>query len=343
MAVKSAEFSVSSTLQQERQVLNNVQGCPYILRCYGEETTTSKDGDMVYNVLLEYASGGTLAHLINNGGLQETHVKRYTRSLLIGLQHIHACGYVHCDIKPENILLVPSKNGDHNKFVAKIGDFGLAKRSELSKRHKFDPYLRGTSMYMAPESVTGDRVQEPPSDIWALGCVVLQMLTGKRAWETINSDDFMSRISDKYVLPKIPSDVSKEGREFLKGCFVKNPMLRLTAEMLLNLPFVQDLNEMDELLEDVPDDALKINFSFALYNGDDDDEDEFRPAPFSDASFSDDLRFTGDSQISYFSEDDEFVKVQVPEEDNQRESKRKKLFDDNVNCLGNVSSIPTGV
>ncbi|GAV71454.1 Pkinase domain-containing protein [Cephalotus follicularis] len=341
MAVKSAEVSVSGTLQQERQVLNNVQGCHYILRCYGEETTTSQDGDMVYNVLLEYASGGTLAHLINNRGLQETHVKRYTRSLLIGLQHIHACGYVHCDIKPENILLVPSKIGDHNKFVAKIGDFGLAKRSELSKKQKFDPYLRGTTMYMAPESVA-DKVQEPPSDIWALGCVVLQMLTGKPAWDTIKSDDLMSRICDKYELPKIPSDVSKEGREFLKGCFVKNPMFRLTAEMLLNLPFVQELNEMDELLEDVPDDALKINFSFALYNGDGDDDDEDEDE-FSRASFSDDLRFAGDSQISYFSEDDEFVKIKVPEEENQRELKRQKLFDDNVNCLGNVFSIPAGV
>ncbi|KAL3564842.1 hypothetical protein D5086_032888 [Populus alba] len=103
----------------------------------------------------EYASGGTLAGLIKKSdgvGLPELDVKRYTST----------------------------KAGE---FVAKIGDFGLAKKSEKrNKKRKFDPYLRGTTLYMAPETVA-NHVQEPPCDIWALGCVVLEMLTGKQAWD----------------------------------------------------------------------------------------------------------------------------------------------------------------
>ncbi|KAL3609348.1 hypothetical protein D5086_000368 [Populus alba] len=117
----------------------------------------------------EYASGGTLAGLIKKSdgvGLPELDVKRYTST----------------------------KAGE---FVAKIGDFGLAKKSEKrNKKRKFDPYLRGTTLYMAPETVA-NHVQEPPCDIWALGCVVLEMLTGKQAWDVkpdVTIEELMRKI-----------------------------------------------------------------------------------------------------------------------------------------------------
>ncbi|KAJ6951474.1 mitogen-activated protein kinase kinase kinase 20-like [Populus alba] len=185
MAVKSAEVSASCSLQKEKEVFNCLNGCPFIIKCFGEETTRDGGGEMFYNVLLEYASGGTLAGLIKKSdgvGLPELDVKRYTRSILEGIHYIHSHGYVHCDLKPDNILLVSSST-KAGEFVAKIGDFGLAKKSEKrNKKRKFDPYLRGTTLYMAPETVA-NHVQEPPCDIWALGCVVLEMLTGKQAWD----------------------------------------------------------------------------------------------------------------------------------------------------------------
>lgn len=250
MAVKSAEVSVSSSIQKEREVLNNIRGCRNVIRCFGEEITTGEDGQMVYNLLLEYGSGGTLADLIKKSdgiGLPELDAKRHTRSILRGLRHIHHCGYVHCDLKPDNILLVGSSQ-DGGFFTAKICDLGLAKRAKQSKKSKLVPYRRGTPMYFSPEVVI-DGVQEPPSDIWAIGCILLEMLTGKPPWDSkpeTDGDEILSRIGEHNESPSIPTAISREGRSFLKGCFSRKAMYRWTAEMLLAHPFLEGIGDDED-------------------------------------------------------------------------------------------------
>ncbi|KAF9686280.1 hypothetical protein SADUNF_Sadunf03G0142300 [Salix dunnii] len=309
MAVKSAEVSASCSLQKEKEVFNCLNGCPFIIKCFGEETTCNKDGEMFYNVLLEYASGGNLACLnkkSDGAGLPELDVKRYTRSILEGICYIHSHGYVHCDLKPENILLV-SNSAKAGEFVAKIGDFGLAKKSEKrSKKMKIDPYLRGTALYMAPETVA-NHVQEPPCDIWALGCVVLEMLTGKPAWDLkphVTTEELLRKIGDGYELPKIPSQISKDAKDFLKRCFVANPMFRFTAEMLLDEPFVSGV-ELDgvEFVETL--DAESVEWTVTLCETDDDE--------FSDPLVYEEWSFTSDegSCFSPWSDDEEDITSDV--------------------------------
>ncbi|KAK6127929.1 hypothetical protein DH2020_038358 [Rehmannia glutinosa] len=300
MAVKSAEVSNSGSIQKEREILSNVKGCPNIIRCFGEETTMGDNGAMIYNLLLEYGSGGTLAGKIkksNGNGLPEFEVKVFTRSILRGLAHIHRIGYVHCDLKPDNILLVV--DGRKQGFRAKIGDFGLAKRAKQSKKRKLEPYWRGTPMYLSPEAVI-DNEQEMPSDIWALGCIVLEMLTGKPPWDNDDGDDKKTERSAKEILrkigpgrelPKIPSGISKEARDFLKGCFVRNSMFRLTAEMLLHHAFVEGLDDDgDDVFEEVEEVEEFNEIESMLLVSESDDE-------FSCGSFSDD-------SLCYWSEDD---------------------------------------
>ncbi|XP_043687428.1 mitogen-activated protein kinase kinase kinase 20-like [Telopea speciosissima] len=263
MAVKWAEVSHSWTLQKEREILTRLEGCPHILRCYGDEITT-ENGELTYNVLLEYASGGTLASRIKNshGGLPEAEVRRYTRSILQGLHHIHDRGYVHCDIKPKNILLVlrsssSSSETSHDDCVVKIADFGSAKNTMKEQRKKMNERnslsLRGTPLYMSPETVAR-KEQEAPSDIWALGCVVAEMISGKPAWNCksdMDVDELLSRIGFSRELPETPSKMSKEGKDFLKRCFVRTSMFRWTAAMLLHHPFVsEDVQTAPELSND---------------------------------------------------------------------------------------------
>ncbi|KAJ6934348.1 hypothetical protein NC651_009401 [Populus alba x Populus x berolinensis] len=308
MAVKSAEVSASCSLQKEKEVFNCLNGCPFIIKCFGEETTSNKDGEMFYNVLLEYASGGNLACLIKKSdgvGLPELDVKRYTRSILEGICYIHSRGYVHCDLKPENILLV-SNRAKAGEFVAKVGDFGLAKKSEKrNKKMKIDPYLRGTALYMAPETVA-NHVQESPCDIWALGCVVLEMLTGKPAWDLkphVTTEELLRKIGDGYESPKIPSQISKDAKDFLKRCFVANPMFRFTAEMLLDEPFMSgvDLDGV-EFVETL--DAESVEWTVTLCGTDDE---------FSDPSLYEEWSFTSDegSCFSPWSDDEEGITSDV--------------------------------
>ena len=105
-----------------------------MIKCFGEEITL-ENNQMVYNLLFEFASGGTLADVIKasgSKGMLEKDVKRYARSILKGLSNVHKRGYVHCDLKPENVWLVANKNNDG--FIAKIGDLGLAKRLKQVKK-----------------------------------------------------------------------------------------------------------------------------------------------------------------------------------------------------------------
>ncbi|KAJ6944250.1 mitogen-activated protein kinase kinase kinase 17-like [Populus alba x Populus x berolinensis] len=308
MAVKSAEVSASCSLQKEKEVFNCLNGCPFIIKCFGEETTSNKDGEMFYNVLLEYASGGNLACLIKKSdgvGLPELDVKRYTRSILEGICYIHSRGYVHCDLKPENILLV-SNRAKAGEFVAKVGDFGLAKKSEKrNKKMKIDPYLRGTALYMAPETVA-NHVQESPCDIWALGCVVLEMLTGKPAWDLkphVTTEELLRKIGDGYESPKIPSQISKDAKDFLKRCFVANPMFRFTAEMLLDEPFMSGV-VLDGVEFVETSDAESVEWTVTLCGTDDE---------FSDPSLYEEWSFTSDegSCFSPWSDDEEGITSDV--------------------------------
>lgn len=303
MAVKSAEVSVSGSIQKEREVLSNVKGCPNIIKCFGDETTMGDNGMMVYNLLLEYGSGGNLAQRIKksgSGGLPEFEASVYARCILRGLKHIHGIGYVHCDLKPDNILLLPSSRREGNTaFRAKIGDFGLTKRVKQTKKRKLGPYWRGTPMYLSPEAVM-DNVQEAPNDIWAVGCIVLEMLTGKHPWygeKELKAEDILAKIGTKHESPKIPNDISKDARDFLKGCFVRRSMFRMTAEMLLNHPFVRGLED-NEAIEDVeePEGLNEIETLLVVSEGN---------YELSSGSYSADWDYTseGDS-FSYWSDED---------------------------------------
>ncbi|KAL2479012.1 mitogen-activated protein kinase kinase kinase 21 [Forsythia ovata] len=326
MAVKSAEVSVSGSIQKEREVFTNVKGCPNIIRCFGEEITMGDNGLMVYNLLLEYGSGGTLADRIKKFGgnsLPDFEVKVYARCILRGLNHIHGIGYVHCDLKPDNILLVSNaRSGRIIEFRAKIGDFGLAKRrTKQSKKRKLESYWRGTPMYLSPEAVV-DHVQEAPCDIWALGCIVLEMLTGKPPWEEeekLNADDILRKIGEGNKLPKIPNGISQEAKDFLKGCFVRKTMYRWTAEMLLNHPFVEDLDDDDEV-EELEDDESLNEIEPILLVTESDDE-------FDCGLFPDDWGFpTDDDSVVYLTgEDAENVEDETVSNFCEGESKVEEL------------------
>ncbi|EPS73022.1 hypothetical protein M569_01733, partial [Genlisea aurea] len=233
MAVKSCLASQSAAAVRERVILEELKCCPQIVRCLGDSFSYEK-GERLYNILLEFVAGGSLAdHLkiFRGYGLPEFDVRRYTKQLLKGIEHIHKSGYVHCDIKLQNILLSPD-------YGVKIADFGLAKRAEGG-----DSAAAGTLMYMSPEIIASGE-QSTASDIWALGCVVSEMASGLPAWRCSESAALIRKIGSGEDTPEIPLSVSEEGRDFMNKCFIKDPTARWTVEMLLDHPFVREVDEI---------------------------------------------------------------------------------------------------
>ncbi|KAE8038039.1 hypothetical protein FH972_010585 [Carpinus fangiana] len=236
MAVKSAVIDKSFSLMKEAEILQEFVDCPEVVRGLGFDISY-EGGLWFYNLLLEYASGGTLHDLIQKSGgkLDERDVKKYTRMILRGLRCIHEKGYVHCDLKPENILVFSSPN-DTSRSV-KITDFGLSKipgdlNELMIKRYDF----RGTPLYMSPESFLVGEIKGG-LDIWSLGCVVVEMISGRPAWDrTGGMDDLVIQIATES--PNIPETMSKIGKDFLRRCFAWDPTERWTAEMLLRHPFL---------------------------------------------------------------------------------------------------------
>ncbi|XP_057962597.1 mitogen-activated protein kinase kinase kinase 20 [Malania oleifera] len=243
MAVKSCALSHSASLRNEKEVMRQLGDCPQIIRCFGD-SLSSENGVSLYNVLMEYADGGSLADCLKKcgGGFPESDVRGYARSILKGLLHIHRRGFVHCDIKLQNILLCSAPDG--GKDALKIADFGLARKSGVKERGAGDGGLeiRGTPMYMSPESVVWGEY-DAPSDIWALGCAVVELVTGKPAWDCGRGGEIFQlflRIGVGGETPEIPAELSEEGKDFLRECFVRDSKKRWTAETLLNHPFVRD-------------------------------------------------------------------------------------------------------
>lgn len=188
---------------------------------------------LVYNLFMEYCQSGTVRDAIDRRGgrLCEPEMAQYTGQILNGLEHLHSIGIVHCDVKPRNILITDEG--------AKISDFGCAKKVE-------DPagagLIAGTPMFMAPEVARGEG-QGPPADVWALGCSVIEMATGKPPWpESGDPFSIMYRIAYSPESPEIPSCLSDEAKDFLSNCLRRDPNERWTVTQLLNHPFLAQLS-----------------------------------------------------------------------------------------------------
>jgi serine/threonine protein kinase/Tfp pilus assembly protein PilF len=122
-------------------------------------------------IVMAYYEGDTLRERIDRGEISLEEALELTSQVALGLSKAHAKGIVHRDIKPSNVIITP--DGE-----AKLVDFGLAKLAGATRVTKTGTTL-GTVAYMSPEQARGDEV-DARSDIWALGVMLYEMLTGKQ-------------------------------------------------------------------------------------------------------------------------------------------------------------------
>jgi serine/threonine protein kinase len=122
---------------------------------------------------LEFVAGGSLAQQLDGKPMPPRRAAQLVHDLARAVQHAHDNGVVHRDLKPANVLLTDSG-------IAKIADFGLAKRLDAEQSHTQTGAVLGSPSYMAPEQAEGKvRAIGPATDVYALGAVLYEMLTGR--------------------------------------------------------------------------------------------------------------------------------------------------------------------
>jgi serine/threonine-protein kinase len=215
---------------------------PNIAAIYGLEDIEAQAA-----LVLELVEGPTLADRIAEGPIPLDEAVRIARQIGDALEAAHEQGIVHRDLKPANIKVRPDG-------TVKVLDFGLAKALEPVAPVGGQPVaptitspaltgmgvILGTAAYMSPEQAKG-RAADKRSDVWAFGCVLFEMLTGKRPFEGQEvSDTLASVLKSDPEWQALPATVPSSVRALVEGCLKKDPNDRIadisTARFVLGQP-----------------------------------------------------------------------------------------------------------
>src|ERR1700736_2936935 len=182
--------------------------------------------DDIYYMAMEYLEGHTLHRAIREAGcFPEERAAHIARQICRALREAHSLGVIHRDLKPANIFLV--EHGDETDFV-KVLDFGLVKdvsegkpAEELTQTGLF----MGSPKYMAPEQIRGDRV-DARTDIYALGIIMYEMITGKVPFDRPNSVNIlMAHVNEEAPALRVMNpniNISPQIEETIGRCMAKD-------------------------------------------------------------------------------------------------------------------------
>ena len=181
------------------------------------------DGEPRTCLVMEFVDGPTLSQLIHDRAIEGDEITMMLVDLAEALSVVHGQGVIHRDIKPANILLGASQDTGR-EYAARLADFGIAYLVD-STRLTQAGLLIGTAAYLSPEQATG---AEPSSaaDIYSLGLVMLETLTGRREFEGTMIESVAARLSRD---PAVPSWLPADWRALLAAMTSRDEAARPTA------------------------------------------------------------------------------------------------------------------
>jgi serine/threonine-protein kinase len=193
---------------------------PHIVPIYEEGAL-----DGVHYIAMKYIRGGTLKGLIEReGALQVSHAARILAQIGTALDYAHRQGMIHRDVKPSNILL--SEEG-----WAYLTDFGLARGTDGAPGLTIAGTVMGTPEYMSPEQAQGLDTVGPPTDVYALGVVLYELLTGRFPF---SADTPMGMLAARIVHTPIPigdvrSDLPSAVEDVVMRALARSPEARFAS------------------------------------------------------------------------------------------------------------------
>ncbi|XP_063426870.1 serine/threonine-protein kinase Nek9-like [Mytilus trossulus] len=195
------------------------------------------DGETLL-IEMEYANGGSLYHKIAEQTelFSEEVIRWYLFQLASALSHIHGHDIIHRDVKTLNIFMSKSS-------LLKLGDFGISK--VLETESKMADSVVGTPYYMSPEIIQGEKYDHK-TDIWALGCVLYELLTFKRVFQATNQLRLAYEIV-KGDYEDINPQYSQEIKDLVKSTLQKKSKDRPSSEEILSSPIFTKENSNEDM------------------------------------------------------------------------------------------------
>jgi serine/threonine protein kinase len=171
-------------------------------------------------LVMEHVDGSDLKRRLQaEGPIEPSQVCWLGFDLAEGLEQVHRAGFLHRDVKPANVLLFPEQSG--RRLRGKLSDFGIA---SIIGQAESAEYTAGTAAYLSPEQADGSDAV-PESDVYALGLVLLEALTGRVAFPGSKIVSAMARLDRD---PEIPSAVPVQIAAVLRGMTARRPEDRLS-------------------------------------------------------------------------------------------------------------------
>ncbi|TWT42795.1 Serine/threonine-protein kinase PknB [Thalassoglobus neptunius] len=228
---------------------------------FGDVTLTGDDGaqQTLYYFLMEYVAGANMRQLMQGGELNATRSLSIVSQICDALQYAHDEGIVHRDIKPENILV-----DVHGRL--KIADFGLAKllteqvaEDVLTGTHQ----VMGTLRYMAPEQMAGSHSVDHRADIYSMGVVFYEMLTGDLPVGRFEPPSKRATVDEQWDEVVLRALEAEPKRRYQSASDVKLDVEKMTSDNLVPSP--DNVRPNDKVRPDAriakPSQASTINFA----------------------------------------------------------------------------------
>lgn len=208
---------------------------PNIVRFYNIDFIDNK-----FVLVMEYVKGNDLRDTITEGGIGIEHALKLIKQVINALIYAHHSHVLHRDLKPENILI--TEEDDASRI--KITDFGLAK---FIKSGSISASSAGTPVYMAPEAWAGNFTEK--SDIWSLGVVLYELLTGIPPFLDDNLDGLRKKIEkSKFTAPSaLRQAIPQSIEDIVVSMLAVNPKSRPSADEIL-----KQMTETDQAVRAVP-------------------------------------------------------------------------------------------